>query len=370
MAAGFQTFQTVKNYDDALGRHGQWVRWLKGTACPCVDKFTSQPDPRCSFCKGRGFVYRNPDGIQVLQENAKHDGSGNVYPKNTPITSVLSVTHQGSELSLSSTQPADGGYVKLEPPYLKPYQRIKLDYVYSPEKSIDDENSEVIDTNLIRTVSTRFTDKGKAFTGSIERVTKVYNVSRDENYTVSFFARDFIYLQSMGSWESGDVLEVSYVYVSLFYFVISGVTPKMKYDRAYIMENADAILIAPSWIILTADDLFTAMAQEVSGRAIVNPGVSSGNDSVVNVFDMSRVTYLLDNNHVEYTQGINFEVVERNQIKWITTKPTVPYVIEYLYHPTYRAIGDMSTVRNAENKHFANRINVKLYNGSAEGIKR
>jgi hypothetical protein len=368
VAAGFQTFQTVKNYDDALGRHGQWVRWLKGSKCACVHGIQKQPDPQCNLCDGKGFVYRNPDEFTVLQENLKYGGSGIYYPLQTPVVSIQSITHQGVDLTLSGSQPADGSYIAIDFPYLKPYNRVKCDYTYSSKTSVTDENSEVIADNILRTVATRFTEKGKTFEGSVFSVSKVYNATKDENYTVSSFSKEFIYLVDMGTWASGDVLEVSYTYIHPFYFMMHTVSEKMRYEKSYILESADAILVAPSWFTLSADDLFTALAQEAVGRIIINPTARTGNDIIENVFDLASVPYVMDKNGVSYKEGTNFVVTNRNELKWITSKPTVNYSVEYLHHPTFRGLGEMSTVRNAENKVFANRINVKLWQGASEGM--
>lgn len=369
MATGFQTYQTVKNYDDALGRHGQWVRWMKGTKCPCISGTYKQPNPRCTKCYGKGFLYRNPDEFIVLQEIVKYAGGGMYVPKNTPVTSVVTIKHGADSLTLSSSQPADGSYIATDAPYLKPSNRVKADYKYSPVVTVTDEDSEVAGTNFLRTTGTQFTTYGKEFEGSIDSVTKVYNATKDENYTVSSFSKEYIYLASMGTWESGDVLEVSYTYVKPFYFVIHSVSPRMRYERPYVMESADAVLLAPSWYKLSAEDMFTALAQEDVGRVVINPQARTGNDIINNVFDLSRVPYMVDVNGVEYVEGTNFVITNRNEIKWLTTKPAVNYTVEYLYHPAYVGIGNMSTVRNAENKIFANRINLKLWQGASEGMK-
>lgn len=369
MASGFQTYQTSSNYDSALGRHGQWVRWLKGSICPCANVYSKQPDPQCSLCKGRGYLYRNPDNLIVNEEKLKYISPGKYALNHYPLTDIISIKRQNIDISYPEISLQIGNnYISINPPYYKPYQQLIANYEFTPKATVEGENSEVIGENTLRTIASRFTEKGKEFESSIDTVSRVYNVTKEENYTVSTFAKDYIYLSSMGNWEPGDVLEVDYTYVYPFYFIISGVTAKMKYDKPYIMDEADAILVAPSWAKLSSDDFYTALSQELYSRVIVNPSSSLGNDIIKNVFDLSRILHLEDTLGNEYKEGTNFVIYDRNQIKWITVKPATNYALEYAYHPTYKAIGNMATVRNAENKEFVNKINIKLFNGANEAL--
>lgn len=364
MSDQFRTFQTVRRYEEALARHGQWLRWTQAITCPCVNSNTMQPDPRCSVCKGRGKIYRTPEQFNLFNEIVRHDGAGRVYPTYTPIVDgSVTVYRKNVALPLSSTQPADGSYVQLDPPYPKRYEVLTIDYIFSPIDSVTDEDSEVYGTNVLRTTGSRFVEKGKAFEGSVVSVSRVYNVTKDETYTVVEAIKEYIYLTDMGTWASGDVLEVDYTYVKPFDFMLTGVTGRLRYEQPYVLDDADAILVTPYWAQPAPDDLFTAMAQEQIGRAIIDPTTSAGNDTVSAYFDLSRLLRVIDRNGNDRTvgPGNDVEVYGRNELKWNVSKPAIPYVVQFTYHPTYTALTNLHTLRNSENKAFVNRVSVKMF---------
>lgn len=372
MASQFRTFQTPQNYEDALARHGQWLRWTSGVTCPCLNSDTMQPDPRCSICNGRGKIYKTPGKFRLLDETARHDNSGRVYPFYSPIVDgSAAVYRQGTLLPLAAQQPADLSYVQLNPPYPKAWQRLTLDYEYDPDVPVTDEDSTVIGTDLLQTVATRFVERGKSFEGSIKSVSRVFNVTKTETYTVSAFFKEYIYLDSMGTYSGGDVLEVDYVYQRPFNFLLVGVTPRMRYEQPYVLEEADAVLVTPYWAQIAPDDLLTAMAQEQIGRAVVEPSVTAGNDEITAYYDLSRLLRVIDKDGNEYTTGPgeDVEIFERNELKWNIAKPSIAYVAQFTYHPTYTALTNLHTLRNAENKAFVNRVGVRQFDKVSDRIQ-
>ena len=122
----FRTFQTVRYYEESLSRHGQWCRWTRALTCPCVTEHTNQPDINCSLCKGRGKIYKTPGPFFVEQEIVKHDNSGRVYPKFTPVIAGSVTVWQGSTSLSLGDQPADGSYIQLASPYPRNYKRSSI----------------------------------------------------------------------------------------------------------------------------------------------------------------------------------------------------------------------------------------------------
>lgn len=363
MSDVFRTFQTVQRYEDAISRHSQWLRWVSVITCPCLDVNTFQPDPRCPLCKGRGKIYKSPGKFKLFNETVRHDSFGRVYPRNTPIDPGSATVYRKGVVLPLATQPSDGSYIQLAPPYPKQWQVLTADYAFNPDITITGENSDVYGENLLRVVAPRFSEKGKSFEGSIKSVSRVYNTTRDESYIVNASFKEYIYLQSMGTWESGDTLEVDYIYQTPFSFMLIGITSKIRYEQPYVLEEADAILITPYWAQVAPDDLFTAMAVEQTGRAIINPATAAGNDEVSSYYDLSRLLRVIDRSGTEYETGPgkDVEIYERNQLKWNVTKPATPYIAQFTYHPTYTALTQMHSLRNSENKAFANRISVKQF---------
>ncbi|MHA2426501.1 MAG: hypothetical protein ACXADB_00475 [Candidatus Hermodarchaeia archaeon] len=273
------------------------------------------------------------------------------------------VYRQGSILAQASSQPSDYSYVQLDPPYPKQWQVVTMDYEWNPDVVVTDENSTVYGTNLLRTIAPQFSEKSKNFEGSIKSVSRVYNDTRTETYTVSAFFKEYIYLSDMGTWQSGDTLEVDYVYQAPFDFLLVGISPRMRYEQPYVLEEADAVLVTPYWAQVAPDDLLTAMAVEQTGRAVVDPTLGAGNDEITAYYDLSRLLRVVDEVGTEYTAGVgkNVELFGRNELKWNIAKPTVSYAVQFTYHPTYTALDSLHSLRNAENKAFVNRVSVRQF---------
>ncbi len=358
----FRTTQTVQRYEASLARHGQWCRWTRVLVCPCMTPQTGQPDLQCSLCKGRGEIYRNPGPFLIRQEIVDHDNAGRVYTANTPIVAGESTVWLGTTSLTLGSQPADGSYIQLATPYPKNYRRLLADYTFTPVVEVTDEDSEVYGTNLLRVIAPRFTEKGRTFEGSIDGVTSVYNDTKDETYTVSSFNKEFIYLSAMGTWEVNDVLEVDYTYVQPFDFLLHSLSQKRRYERAYVIDQADATLVTPYWAEVAPLDLLTALSMELAGYAVVDPTQTAGNDVLRDVFDLSKLLDVIDQSGTEYTTGVgnNVELYERNEIAWNVSKPTVPYTVHFMYHPTFAALTTYDTARTSENKSFVNRSNMML----------
>ena len=327
--------------------------------CPCINAQTRQPDPSCTLCEGRGSIYKNPGPQSILQEQVRHDSAGRVYPTYTPVSGTPTVTLRDVELSLG-TPPVDGSYIQLATPYPKSHEPLMANYDYSPIVSVTDEDSDVIGTNTLRVTAPMFSESGKSFEGSVNAVTRVYNSSKEETYTVSNYAKEYIYLSSTGTWESGDSLEVDYSYVKPFPFMLSQVSMKMRYEQAYVLDQADTVMVTPYWAKISSNDLFTALASEQYAAAVVDPRFTTGNDEIKNYYDIAKLVEIIDSNGTEYTVGTNVELYGRNELKWLTTKPTVKYTATFHYHPTYVALDNLPTLRTSENKSFVNRVNLKL----------
>ena len=359
----FRTFQNPQAYEEALARHGQHLRWTRGQICPCLNPNTGQADPSCSLCNGRGVIYRTPGIMSVLQEAMKHDSYGVVTPTYAPVVGTPRITKKGVVLILAGSQPGDGSYIQLDPPYPKAWEKLYGNYDFSPVLSVTNENSTVLSATAktLKTIAPLFWEKGKQFEGSIDEVTRVYNVDKTETYTVTEALKEYIYLSAMGTWGSGDVLQVDYSYVRPFEFILLGISQRMRYESAYVMEEADAVLITPYWARIAASDLLTALASEQNSSVVIDPTLGAGNDEIRGYFDVSRLIHVMDKSSNEYTIGTDLELYGRNEIKWLVTKPTVRYSVSFLYHPSFSALQSLPTLRSAENKSFVNRVSLKLY---------
>ena len=358
----FKTYQTPDRYEQAIYRHSQQVRWVKVLTCPCVNSITSQPQLNCTLCKGRGKIFKNPGPFYIEQEAVRHDYRGRVWPKKAPIVVGSAACWKRTVAqTLASPQPTDGTYVQLAAPYIRPYEPLFIDYKFSPIISVSKENSTVYATNTLQVTAPRFNYRGKAFEGSINSVTTVYNLTRKLTYTVTSFLKEFIYLSAMASWQASDVLEVTYTYLPPFNFMINSISAQRRYEAGYVLDKADATIAAPYWAQIAPNDLITSLSAEIPAFAVVDPTYHAGNDEISDYFDLSRITNCISAAGTEYTIGTNLELRGRNEIKWLTTKPTVKYTVHFMYHPTFVALTTYDTARSSESKSFVNRVNAMMY---------
>jgi len=356
--AGFNTYQTTKLYDDALLRHAQYIRWMRSLLCPCVSNDTSQPDPQCDLCKGRGRVYLPPEDMVIRDEVVKHDSNGHLYPKQFGITDVISVVRKDVALTVTAFT---SSMISIAEPYPKGHEVVTVSYKFKPEVTVTVEDSTVHDTNMLKTIATVFEERGKTFEGTVISVSRAYNVTKAETYTVAKLEKEYIHLTDMGTWEAGDVLEIDYIYLKPYKFLFTGISQRIRRERTYILDEADALLMTPSWVRFSPDDLFTLISGEQTANTILDPTVVAGNDMIHGYFDVSQLLAVMDTTGKQYTVGTDVELFGRDEIKWNITKPTVPYSIQFTYHPTFTALTNYSSVRNSEDKVFVNRINLKQF---------
>lgn len=365
----FKTFQTVAAYENALKRHGQYVRWTKAILCPCLDPMTNQPNVNCNLCQGRGRIYSVPGPFSIQWENARHDNYGRIYPKaSTYIQGTMTVYHQDGIVSLAAAQPADNSYVQMASPWPQIWQRIHVKYSCTPQLTVRDENCAVVLPNVLMASACDTNITGDSikpagiYPGSISLVTRVYNRTRGEYYQVVKCEKNFIELLAMTNYQTGDVLEVDYNYVAPYQFLVSGVSPKMRYNQAYILDEASALLVTPYYHKVGKDDLITALSQQHYGEAIIDPTNNQTQvDTITNYYDLATLIKVVDVNGVEYSTTTDIRLVGRNKLVWITQKPAVNYTVQFTYHPTYIALKEFPSMRAAENKEFVNRMNLMQY---------
>ena len=368
MAYKLPNYQHTQKYEDAVSRHAQWIRWSRAYLCACLDPELSQPDPQCTVCKGRGRIYDVPSVLSVFQEQVKHDNLGICYPQHTPILGTPAVLLRDTPLALAGTQPSDKLTVQLASPWPKPYEPVYANYDFSPIQAVTNENAQVVATNTLRLNTGMQTTMGEQFHGKAHTVTRVYNATKAETYTVASFENEYVYLTGMGTWSSGDTLQVDYTYVGPASFIVSRISQKMRYESAFVLPDSDALLVTPYWIKVTSDDLFTTLSASQLANVVLNPTLTAGNDEIANYFDVAKIVDVRDKTGAIYTVGTDVVLYGRNEVQWLTAKPAVQYSVQFMYHPTFKAMTNEATMRTAENKRFANSVNLKQFDRTSRQV--
>jgi hypothetical protein len=267
----------------------------------------------------------------------------------------------GNVIALGS-QPSDHSYVQLAT-WPLPFEPITADYEAGLLRSVLNEDSEVVSftSKILRVLAPRIYTEGKTVSGSVEAVARVFNVTRTATYTVTSINKDFIYLQAMTSWQSGDILQVDYTYVLPVNLVMYGVSQKMKWEKAYVGQDASAVMVSPYYIRPGRDDIFTALSQEQVEEEIIDPTKTVGNDVLSRFFDVASIEEVVRADGYQYDPVADVSLFGRNEIQWITTKPSLKYMVRFHYHPTYRGLMNPSSIRFAENKSFAIRTSMAMF---------
>lgn len=365
----FLTFQTVQRYEAALFRHAQFCRWTRVFICPCVTSNTNQPDIHCPICKGRGEIYKSPGPFFIIDEVAPHDNLGLIKLKHAEYVpgsvTVYKTNTLGKQytLELALVQPLNKRYIQLaDPRAVAPYERLYVNYQFNPNKKVVAENCPVVKNNVLYANGTKVEFKGRSFNGSVSEVTRVYNITKNQPYTVTGFSKQYIYLLNMGTYSPGDVLEVDYSYQEPYPFLIHSLSQKKRYESAYVIDQADAVCQSSYYYDIRPNDLVTSLAMELPGSMIVDPRVSgpSAPDTVSDAFDIAKLTGLVDSTGREYNINTDVSLLGRNELVWNIPKPLTRYTVQYLYNPTFVGLTTYDTARFSENKSFVNRINVSL----------
>lgn len=361
------TRQTVAKYEAAIHRHGQAVRWIQSILCPRIQAGMNQHDPTCPICNGRGRIYELVQTIQIFQEIGSQETPGQLTVAHAPITGNPLVWHQKQTIPISVTQPSPWNYIAFDPPYPEIWNTLLVDYQFSPLVTVTGENSQVVGTNTLQTIATRQISVGQDYSSTIDSVISVQNVTHPATYTVASTSRDFIFLSGMPGYVSGDTLSVNYTYVIPYNFVITGMNMKMEWLSPYEMENADALLIAPGWAKISSGDLFTPLSAVQNDSQIIDPRQTgpSAMDTVKNVFDIKSISQIILYTGVAANPS-DYQLFGRNQINWISNKPTQPYTVQYQFNPTFVALPNIQSLRYAENKVLANRTILKNYNKASQ----
>jgi len=203
-------------HEQTLNRQGQFVRLLHARKCACIKN--GKADLFCSLCKGKGYRTFFQSDIQVLEENSPHYDDGYVYPYWVPVSSVekvqkfLAPAYGGNvfydveAISSNSIKLVDNGKLAH---YFEP---LKVTYKYQNSEQVTNENSMHLGLDyLLYTLAseidtTKETSNPLQIYGDIISVSRIYNKTQDLTYTLDYFNKSLIAIQS----DLGNVLSIQY----------------------------------------------------------------------------------------------------------------------------------------------------------------
>jgi hypothetical protein len=214
-----------------------------------------------------------------------------------------------------------------------------------------------------------FFKNGKFFSGALMEVSRVYNQTKAEALTskITAFRRTTVDMSDLGTYVSGDVIVADYKYIKPFEFVLFGVSPKIRYNSPWVLDEATAVLVVPYWAKVGANDLFTALSAQQSGQEIIDPNMSV-DDNIKGYYDVSRILSITMHDGSE--RSVNDVLIyDGNKLKWLTAKPTRRYTIQFTYNPTYTALVEGHSLKSSENKEFVNRVNLMRFDKTNDVVR-
>ncbi|KKL22964.1 hypothetical protein LCGC14_2430130 [marine sediment metagenome] len=346
--------QNVSLYEEALARHGQFIRWYSNISCWCSDD-NGRPDPQCKVCHGRGNRYYPVKQIRRI-DRGLGSGSTTISVKEN-IKSINKVFTPGN---VTIPHSSFSGKVITLSSVLKEGKYFLADYMEDLEVSYNGtaayEGRGIIRVPVVGT-STIHGD----FTGEIIEVTSITNTTRSETMNAVSFWEDLILTDSYA--EVTDEITVVCKYIKPVKFLISGIKSKIKYEmsRAGITANLQATF--PGYYTVGSGDMITLLKAEQKASVV---GIASGDFHPLPFFHVSSIVRIED----EVGAITDAVIVRNNEIKWGSRIPNDKFAVSVMFNPTFVVLDDLPDLRYAENKVFPKRVYLKKWDLDSRQNKR
>jgi len=379
--AGNSTFRIEgrpDEHDAVIERQGQFVRLIQSRFCPCAER--GRPDLHCDLCNGRGYIFDWQERYEVLEENSPHADQGDdtkLYPFWTPIKEVIRVQRrlhdiQGGNIIYTVASFTDDDITLVDNGKLAPrHFPIKVTYKYYIPESVTDEDSTSDGTYVITTTGTeidvtRNTSNPFHVYGDIFKITRVYNVTQDETYTVSSFRKTKITLVSTGGAPSApltdDVLEVDYEWIQPIQVGIRRIEPKYATVKWGVdLKVGDIEGTFPGGYHCQRGNIVSLLSTVLTESKVIKRGAGSTDE--LPFFDCDEIIGdIIDVNGVVYTSA-DFTLSTYNDLVWSSTKPAegIKYTVQIRYHPSYTLYKQDTSMLSAENKRWPQNWQLRLF---------
>ena len=361
--------------EQTIERQGQLVRLIQTRKCACIKNGRAQLD--CKLCSGKGIRLGFQEECFVSEEDTPHYEQ-TITPFWKPITKVEKVMKwiepiQGGNTFYTVDSFTDNTITILPDQYgnyPKRYERLLTSYWYSALNKVINENSLHDGTEIIHTTGTEISTKGKTSDpfnvhGSIQKVRRVYNLTQNITYTVKSFGKHTITLDANQTFPlTTDVIQVDYDFFPAITIGLGKIDIKnamSKWGEDLKQGDIESV-IAANWMVKRGN-IITLLTSFIPESAIITRG--AGLIDELPQFDVADITgQIEDVDGVLYTNGIDFTLLEYNQLKWIGTTPAQGknYSIVYRYHPSYMVYQKDISAMSAEDKLFPINWLLRIFN--------
>lgn len=345
-------------FDEAIERHGQPVRWLKAQPCPVV-KTTGQHDLHCKVCHGRGEIYEYQREYWHEAEASPHGlkdpmvgQDDKVVFFDSPVISVRRIYfprdvgdidyHVVSHDDRSAIIAAPSG--EELPEYFAP---LRSDYsvdLWTPF------TSEFEPDGLIYKVPI----KPDEF---ITKITLVQHKTQNSNLKVNSFNVGTVYLDTAPSgkfeirgWKSACAVMALMPFESMI-----GMNLK-HYEHA----EGDMVGICSDAYKIGKGDVITSLVMTQRSPELLTR--TNNLFDLMAYYDVAEIDgSIIDENGEYYQNGIDFVVWDYNKIRWGAKQPPVgaKYSVNVVERLTWRVYGPLPESNSAQGRLFPNSFHLK-----------
>ena len=358
-----------------LERHGQWVRVLQTRACPCITN--GKEELFCPVCEGLGFLYSFQRNLRIVEEpHTLHEKNNRIMTDLYPIRNVEKVTKilnkiQGGNVNYQIAK-FDDKYIEITGANLPlKHEKILVTYEYDRWNNVYNEHPIVENPYTLHVreckIDTTLNQNPQEIYGDITEVFRVFNRTKNWNYTVEHFFKQTILLDkkipNTPAIEPGDIIEVDYSYCPTLLITSQSLQSSDNVQQKWFnIAVGDVEASFPYQIQLKKGDLVTFLFAEKPVDEIYS---KNGADiDVLNSFDVSKILEdIIDAEGKVYKDKIDFFLYDYNKIKWIGNRPApgVKFSVIYTARPTYVVFDKEPESITSENKQFPKRAQLRLY---------
>lgn len=350
-----------ENYEALIERHGQYVRWRRARMCPCTAKGTNYVDPHCKKCGGSGFLYsyqRRYTGTLKLQA----------------IEGFLTLPEENEHCTVEKIY----NYAGVSFPFVQ-YGRF-LELVNLPVPITRGELLDAVFTDSL--VSTLDQAELTRVTAGVYRVNglQVRQSSIQGVYYTPFC--DVIKIGSLQDVGNTDIPVLSYrkdcvtvaetveapvlhaehiEYIKPVKFILLSQNLSKATLELLHKHSGDAVCTFPYYYDVSEGDVITVLSGTVTQKQALIKSNDAAEDILLEYFIEDILS--LESIDTVYQKGVDFILAETNRIRWIGNNVPIKGTalsIAFTYHPTYRVVKNVPSLRTSEDQRIPRKVIVQL----------
>lgn len=375
------------NYEALIDRHGQWVRWRIANKCSCVQPSSMQPDIHCKICGGSGYSYTFQKNQIVTEIVMIKDVKNKIIEiseenKDCELIEVYDIKGKryygavkyNNYIHLNTTEELTKGV------YFTVVLNKELEHILPLAMAVKNEMGYYTISGL--TVGKENID-GVYYNvcGDIESIGQIIDsngiIYEPKEYRLNQFRIEPI------TDEEGEVIPIAepvtaynIKYMPPFTFALLNQNLSKADAQMMVDVQGDAVVTFPYSCDVSNDDIITVLAGYYTQKEVmIRSGYITDTLGVYFVYDIISCTGKINDEIIEYKEGIDFILVENNKIKWLETENSnypdegETYSITYHVLPTYKVVKQIPQLRTSENQRFPKKAIVKLFSTYSENIK-